>query len=306
MIVWLDLETSGLDPRRDSILEIAMIVTDDDLNQIGEPFVSLVKPLHTRGYEVMDDFVKEMHTKNGLLEQLYNIGALFHGEDPSSCLMPDLPRLGDIERAATEWLKARWVDDISKRQVPFDQREPFEKTMRGVPLGGNTVHFDKRFLIEHMDDFAKLSSHRIFDVSTMTEFAKRFAPGTYAQRPGLGPDGKPIPHHRALQDILSSIETAKFYRDRAPIINVQIYNEYLATYAIARSGGVVRDLPASTNEEVHVARAFGATDGNDAQMEGPALKVDVLEGIKEQFAKNEEERKAPGKVLPFNDEKTTP
>src|SRR5271168_1706928 len=70
-ILWCDLETTGLEQKTGSILEVALVMTDDSLVEIGEPFVSIVAPLPGRGIEVMDDYVVEMHSKNGLLDQLF-------------------------------------------------------------------------------------------------------------------------------------------------------------------------------------------------------------------------------------------
>jgi oligoribonuclease len=203
LIVWCDLETTGLDPRAGSILEIAMIATDDNFEQIGEPFTSIVRPLHMRGLEAMSDYVKNMHHVSGLLDEIWQ------GAEGSPCgvgpfvLREDVPRLGDVERAAI-----KWIEQI----VAINATVTVKQELRGAPLAGNTVHFDKRWLIEHMDDLERLFSHRIYDVSTLTEEIKRSAPAVYARRPGLGPDGKPMPQHRALDDIRNSIATAKFYR----------------------------------------------------------------------------------------------
>lgn len=205
MIVWCDLETTGLDPLKGSILEIALVATDDNFEQIGEPFVSIVKPLHMRGWEVMDDYVKKMHVTSGLAAEIW---------EATTELRADLPRLGDVERAAIQWaLKwARYPEipkDGNNAQVSDDPR----KELRSTPLGGNTVHFDKRWLIEHMDELEALFSHRIYDVSSFTEEVKRSAPEVYKRRPGLDETGKPVPQHRALDDIRNSIATAKFYRE---------------------------------------------------------------------------------------------
>lgn len=209
MIIFTDIETTGLDEHKGSILEIAMVATNDNLEQIGEPFVSLVKPLHMRGYEVMDDFVYEMHTKSGLLTRLYEG---HHGDTDAgwgritpSAMAADLPRLGDVERAAIEWVLKTALRCVSDNSM---------KVIKGTPLAGNSVHFDKAWLRVHMDDLEKLFSHRIYDVSALNEFAKRHAPKVYAARPGLDANGKSEPKHRALDDVYASIETAKHYRDR--------------------------------------------------------------------------------------------
>ncbi len=195
MLIFIDLETTGLDPRNGSILEIAVVTTDDVLNEVGKPLVSLVKPLHGLGHEVMDDFVYEMHTKNGLLTALYEG---HHGDTDAgwgrvtpSAMVRDLPRRCDVEQLLIG---------------------AFQVASRSLIMAGSSIHFDRAWLDEHMSDFMKLFSHRMVDVSSFTEMAKRWAPEIYAKRPGLGPDGKPIPQHRALDDIRMSIETLRYYR----------------------------------------------------------------------------------------------
>jgi len=209
MIVWTDLETTGLEPKTGSILEIAIVVTDDDLNEVGEPIVSIVKPIHMRGYEVMDDYVKKMHTTSGLAHQIWDLclyrGELVTGAEPPHGYTPplrdDLPRLGDVERMV--------IDELF---MCGGDRAAYAKTLKGTPFAGSSIHFDRAWLHEHMDDLDKLFSHRMIDVSSFTECAKRWAPEIYSKRPGLGPDGKPLPMHRALDDIRNSIETLRYYR----------------------------------------------------------------------------------------------
>lgn len=227
MIVWLDLETTGLDPRKHSILEIAMIATDDNLNQIGDPFTAVIRPLHLHGYEVADKYVLDMHTKSGLWAEIYmnDFGISADGKiiEHKVYFKETAQRLGDVERAAIHWLStivAPCNCVVDQGEAAAGLHEPactslidWKKLARGIPLGGNTVHFDKRFLIEHMDELEALFSHRIYDVSSFTEEVKRSAPEVYKHRPGLDETGKPVPQHRALDDIRNSIATAKFYRE---------------------------------------------------------------------------------------------
>jgi oligoribonuclease len=198
MLIWLDLETTGLLPQEGSILEIAIVITDDELNEVGEPFVSIVKPLEGRGFEVMDDFVYEMHTKSGLLTRLYEG---HHGDTDAgwgrvtpSAMARDLPLLSDVEHAVLHSLRANGITEGN--QI----------------LAGSSIHFDRAWINEHMPLYAKCLSHRMVDVSTLTLLAKAWAPEIYGKRPGLGPDGKPVPQHRALDDIRMSIETLRYYR----------------------------------------------------------------------------------------------
>jgi oligoribonuclease len=207
MLVWLDLETTGLDPNEGSILEIAMVATDDNFVELGEPFVSIVKPLHLCGFEVMDEYVRGMHGKSGLMRAIYGTDA----PRGTPTTLPNLPRRSDVEHAAIEWCRTAWMHDASLRLRDWETSS-FTEEVKKTPLAGNSVHFDKRWLIEHMSELEALFSHRIYDVSTLTIEAKHSAPEVYKRRPGLDSDGKPAPIHRALEDIQNSIETAKFYR----------------------------------------------------------------------------------------------
>jgi oligoribonuclease len=207
MIAFLDLETTGLDPKKDSILEIAIVLTDDDLNELGT-FQSFVKPLHGRGIEVMDDFCRAMHEKNGIISSLYNVSEV-QPFGRTLELKPNLPRLGEVEGAIVEWLRQKaYYPEIPKNGNNAAVADDPLKVLRATPLGGNSVHFDRSFLREHMDDLEKLFSHRHADCSAINEFAKRWTPSLHAGRPGAGGEVA----HRALADVHASIETAKFYR----------------------------------------------------------------------------------------------
>lgn len=203
MILWCDLETTGLEPKTGSILEVALVMTDDSLVEIGEPFVSIVAPLAGRGIEVMDDYVVEMHSKNGLLDQLFE--KTWRG-----------PRLRDgidmpftVENQMHEWFA--YVVRIATGENLAT--EDLKKLARKTPFAGSSIHFDKSWLHEHMPSFETRFSHRVIDVSSNNEQALRWREDVYRQRPGLGPDGKPaFVAHRALDDIRASIEVAKFYR----------------------------------------------------------------------------------------------
>jgi oligoribonuclease len=193
VIAWIDLETTCLHPKRGSIVEIAIVLTDDGLNDVAV-FESLVRPLSGPRGE-MEPYVREMHEKSGLL------AALATG---------DAPRCGEVERTVMEWVC--WnATGAARPEIGSEKR----KQLRTVPLGGNSVHFDRRWLQEHMDDLEELFSHRNIDISTVTELAKRWRPGIYGMRPGaLDISGASSVEavHRALADVRHSIETARYYR----------------------------------------------------------------------------------------------
>lgn len=168
MLCFLDLETTGLDENAGSILEIGLIVTEDDLTFRGLAH-DIVKPLFN--HDNMDDFVTNMHTKNGLLEELKT-------KNPK--------RRYEVELEMCEWL-ADYPD--------------------GLIMAGNTVHFDKQWLRVHMPKLHSKFHYRILDVTSLNEFAKRFDKELWDNRPGA--NGATA--HRALADARQSLETVRYY-----------------------------------------------------------------------------------------------
>ena len=171
VLVWMDLEMTGLDPARDVIVEIATLVTDDDLEIVAEgPDLVIHQPdeLLTR----MDEVVTEMHTSSGLL-----------GKIRTSTIT--------LEDAGRETL------DFIKTHV----REPGT-----VPLCGNSIGTDRRFLDAHLPDVEPYLHYRSIDVSTIKELARRWYPQTYEGAPTKAST------HRALDDIRESIAELRYYR----------------------------------------------------------------------------------------------
>lgn len=146
MLVWLDLETTGLDPVNDDILELGMVVTDDDLLEIGRRSWVLFNPgPDDRVHKV----VREMHATNGLWAE---------------CAVSTLSRR-TVERQAIEWLESIGVQ------------------MGEAPLAGNTIGFDRSFLREGMPQLLGHFHYRSIDMSTVNELARRWWPALYNQRP---------------------------------------------------------------------------------------------------------------------------
>jgi oligoribonuclease len=172
MLVWMDLEMTGLDHTSDVIVEIATIVTDDDLNIIAEgPDLVVHQPEEVLAR--MDPFVVDMHTRSGLLELI-----------KSSTI--------SLEDAGAETLA------FIKQHVP----EPVT-----VPLCGNSIGTDRRFLAAYLPDIENYLHYRSIDVSSVKELVKRWYPSVDAQRPhGHG-------SHRALDDIRESIREMAYYRE---------------------------------------------------------------------------------------------
>lgn len=170
----MDLEMTGLDPEIHVIVEIATLVTDDDLNIVEEgPDLVIFQPDDVLAR--MDDFVTNMHTVSGLLPAI-----------KSSTVSHD--------QAMQETLA------FIKKHSP-DQGK--------VPLAGNSIGTDRRFLNRYMPDIENWLHYRCVDVSSVKELVKRWYPGMEYARPGKGGT------HRAMEDIRESVEELRFYRDKA-------------------------------------------------------------------------------------------
>jgi oligoribonuclease len=167
----MDLEMTGLEPERHVIVEIATLVTDDQLNIIGEG-PDLVIHASAQQMSEMGDFVTEMHTKSGLI-------ALIEASTVT---------VADAEAATLEFLK----EHISEA--------------RSVPLCGNSIGTDRRFLQDYMPTLEAFFHYRNVDVSTLKELARRWYPEILASVP------EKESAHRALDDIRESIAELEFYR----------------------------------------------------------------------------------------------
>ena len=150
-LVWVDMEMSGLVPERDRILEVAMVVTDAELNTIAEaPVYVLHQPDEV--LDAMDSWNKSTHGKSGLVDKVRASGLTE----------------AEVERRLIEFLKPL---------VP-------ERT---APLCGNTVHQDRRFMARYLPAFDAYLHYRIVDVSTLKELAKRWYPEVLA---GVAKEGR--------------------------------------------------------------------------------------------------------------------
>ena len=150
-IVWADCEMTGLDPDRHVLVEIAVIVTDANLNPLDEG-IDLV--IHASDEELaeMDDFVTKMHNSSGLTEQIR--------ESKIS--------LQDAEAQVVEYLK---------KYVPVSGM---------APLAGNSIATDRTFITRYMPDLDGFLHYRMIDVSSIKELARRWHPRIYNGQPEKG------------------------------------------------------------------------------------------------------------------------
>ena len=173
VLVWMDLEMTGLDPDKDVIVEIATVVTDDELNLIEEgPNLVIHQPESVLAG--MQQIVVDMHTKSGLLD-LIRTSTLSVGEAEAQTLT------------------------FIRKHVP---------EARTIPLCGNSIGTDRRFLARYMPSIENHLHYRCVDVSTIKELAKRWYPSVTPDRPGKNGT------HRALDDVRASVEELRFYRDK--------------------------------------------------------------------------------------------
>ncbi|GAP67286.1 oligoribonuclease [Mizugakiibacter sediminis] len=139
-LIWIDLEMTGLDPDRDSILEIATVVTDRDLHVLAEGPVFAVRHELAR-LEAMDDWNRNQHGKSGLWRRVLE-SSVDHAE---------------AEARTLEFLEL-WV-------APGKS-----------PMCGNSICQDRRFLYRQMPRLERFFHYRNLDVSTLKELARRWAP----------------------------------------------------------------------------------------------------------------------------------
>jgi oligoribonuclease len=171
-LLWLDIETTGLDPVLGEILEIGMVVTDLDLGPIDSISVVINHPLE-RIKALCNEFVTKMHTDNGLFNDVE--GSL------NSEIYTELILMSFVEKH-------------------FPDNAP--------ELHGNTVHFDKKWLERKMPTLAKLFNYRIVDVSSLKIMFKNYAPDQaediQAYLKAISKI-KSLTEHRVIPDILHSI-----------------------------------------------------------------------------------------------------
>ncbi len=189
----MDLEMTGLEPSRHVIVEIATLVTDDDLNIIQEG-PDLVVHQDEAALAQMDPVVVEMHTRSGLLE----------------AIRTSQMSLADAGAQTLEFIKSHVTE------------------ARRVPLCGNSIGMDRRFLAAYLPEIEEYLHYRSVDVSTVKELVKRWYPGLNSTRP------RKAGSHRALDDVLESISEMKFYR------------EHVFVREVAALAAVTESLPEST------------------------------------------------------------
>ncbi|WP_312856617.1 oligoribonuclease [Phytoactinopolyspora halotolerans] len=146
-LVWIDCEMTGLDLKRDALIEIAVLVTDGELNVLGDGVDVVIRPPN-EAIEQMQGLVRDMHTESGLLDELHEGVTLDEARDQA---------LGYIKEYVPEPVKA--------------------------PLAGNTVHMDRLFLARDLPELEGWLHYRNVDVSSIKELVRRWYPRVYFASP---------------------------------------------------------------------------------------------------------------------------
>ena len=147
-LVWIDLEMTGLDPERDVIVEIAALVTDSNLEEVGEG-VDLVIHQPPEALAGMVDVVRDMHARSGLTD----------------AVLASTISLADAEAIVLDFIK---------------QHAPEQRT---APLCGNSIATDRTFITKYMPAVDGWLHYRMIDVSSIKELAKRWYPEAYNHAP---------------------------------------------------------------------------------------------------------------------------
>jgi oligoribonuclease len=170
-LVWIDCEMTGLNPEIDCLVEVAVVITNSELEILDAGLDLVIKP-RAESWSQMNDFVRQMHTQSGLVDDIEN----------------------GVELEDAEQL----ILDYIKKFVPNEKE---------APLAGNSIGTDRMFLNRYMPNLDKYLHYRNIDVSSIKELTRRWYPRVYFQLPKK--DGG----HRALADILESIQELRYYRE---------------------------------------------------------------------------------------------
>ncbi len=149
-LVWIDCEMTGLDLEADALIEVAALVTDFDLEVLGDGVDVVIKP-PAAALEQMVPFVHDMHTSSGLIEEL-----------------DDGVSLAEAQDVVLAYIKEHCADGSRP------------------PLAGNTVATDRSFLARDMLELEQFLHYRIVDVSSIKELSRRWFPRAYYNAPAKG------------------------------------------------------------------------------------------------------------------------
>jgi oligoribonuclease len=173
-LVWIDLETTGLDIEKDKILELSLIITDKDLNVLDEPYEATIHQSE-KVIEDMSEWCKINHKRSGLTKKV----------------LKSKTTIREVEKTVLKKIK-RYCEG------------------KKCFLAGSSVYFDRSFLLKYMPKIVDYLHYRIIDLTTVRELAKMWCPELEREIEREEDEKK----HRAMDDIKKSIEGMKFYREK--------------------------------------------------------------------------------------------
>lgn len=179
-LVWIDCEMTGLDLQRDALIEVAALVTDFELNVLGDGVDLVIRP-PAEALAQINDVVRQMHTESGLLDLLQ-----------AGCT------LEDAEAQVLDYLNA-YIDEGSR-----------------PPLAGNTVATDRAFLARDMAKLDALLHYRIVDVSSIKELVRRWYPRVYFASPAKAGNHRALADIRESIEELRYYRAAVFVEPPGP------------------------------------------------------------------------------------------
>ena len=150
-LVWIDCEMTGLDLGSDKLIEIAVLVTDADLNILGDG-VDVVIHADDAALSSMVDVVTQMHTRSGLIEEV---------------------RMSAVDLATAE-------------KAALDYIRQHVKQAKTAPLAGNSIATDRGFIARDMPELDSFLHYRMIDVSSIKELCRRWYPRIYYGQPAKG------------------------------------------------------------------------------------------------------------------------
>lgn len=221
-LVWCDLETSGLRSDKESILEVAVIITDDALVEIARMQRVVYYPHAAIIVEILDRY----HTIHGadLSEANYK-AATQEIRAAAADIRPVVLKMHDVNGLWKDCINGLAIDTVDRDLSAFvrqhavrteeylDEKDKQTKTRQVPPqLAGSTISFDRAFINAHLPRLAdeKVLHYRNLDTSTFNEVAKRFWKPVFNSRPNAG-RAREAAAHRGLADIIESIEVLKHY-----------------------------------------------------------------------------------------------
>ena len=205
-LVWIDCEMTGLDIGSDLLIEVAALVTDSELNVLGDG-VDVVIGASADEMSRMPDVVRDMHASSGLTAQV----------------LASRVTLQEAEQRVLAYIK-QWVPEPKK-----------------APLCGNSIGTDRGFLTRDMKALDEWLHYRMVDVSSVKELARRWYPRVYFNAPKKGGG------HRALADILESVQELRYYREAVFVPQPGPSSEQAAQIS-AQVSGAASGLPADSEK----------------------------------------------------------